>query len=119
LSNPIARCHIGFAASGSNSAQRLGSATFELSFLSGPNARGGRFVAAAKDGKAYASFHLMPIYAFPALRRLMQGKSCFNFTRIDEPLLVELAELMERGFARYRTLDLARLRAEASAKRRG
>jgi len=30
----------------------------------------------------------------------MQGKSCFNFTRVDEPLLAELATLTERSIAR-------------------
>lgn len=30
----------------------------------------------------------------------MQGKSCFNFTSVDEPLLVELEELTRRGYDR-------------------
>jgi hypothetical protein len=41
----------------------------------------------------YISFYLMPIYALsasqdaisPALRKRMQGKSCFNFVAVDEP----------------------------------
>ncbi len=52
------------------------------------------------------SFHLMPVYAFPGLlkgispelKRRMQGKSCFNFTAIDEKLLGELSELTDAGF---------------------
>lgn len=42
---------------------------------------------AVKVGKAYVSYHLMPIYMHPglqkavtpALQKHMQGKSCFNF----------------------------------------
>ena len=52
----------------------------------------------------------MPVYAWPdlldgappELRRRMQGKSCFNFTGVDESLLAELRTLTERGFERYR-----------------
>jgi hypothetical protein len=32
----------------------------------------------------------------------MQGKSCFNFTSVDQALLGELGELTERGFERMR-----------------
>lgn len=59
-------------------------------------------------GKAYVSYYLMPVYVepvlleniSPALRRRMQGKSCFNFTTVDEPLLAELEELTRRGYDR-------------------
>ena len=40
----------------------------------------------------------------PALRRRKQGKSCFNFTTVDEPLFAELAELLAAGFDRYLAL---------------
>ena len=30
----------------------------------------------------------------------MQGKSCFNFTRVDEDLLAELTSLTARGYER-------------------
>lgn len=33
----------------------------------------------------------------------MQGKSCFNFTRIDGPQMEELARLTQAGFTRYVT----------------
>jgi hypothetical protein len=50
----------------------------------------------------------MPVYAWPdlledaspELRKRMQGKSCFNFTTVDEALLAELAELTRRAFRR-------------------
>ena len=57
---------------------------------------------AVRVGKAYVSFHLMPLYMNPALvkmistalKKRMQGKTCFNFTRIPEPeLLRELEQL--------------------------
>ncbi|HSK47660.1 MAG TPA: hypothetical protein VLA05_06630 [Coriobacteriia bacterium] len=59
--------------------------------------------------KNYVSFYLMPVYAFPDLldrasgdlKKRMQGKSCFNFTKIDEPLFSELEDLAQRGYERY------------------
>ena len=67
------------------------------------------YVGGTRLGKRYVSYYLMGVYGdealaasiSPALRRRMQGKSCFNFTRIDEPLFAELAELTAadtRGF---------------------
>ena len=69
------------------------------------------FVAGVRPGKRYVSFYLMPVYAFPellsgtsaALRGRMQGKSCFNFSAVDEELMGELAGLTDRGLNRYRT----------------
>jgi hypothetical protein len=48
---------------------------------------------AVKIGKAYVSYHLMPLYMNeplaktipPQLRRHMQGKSCFNFKAPPAP----------------------------------
>lgn len=68
------------------------------------------FFAAVRKGKNYVSFHLMALYVFPemlksvspALLQRMQGKSCFNFTQIDEELFAELERLTAasaRGFA--------------------
>ncbi len=37
----------------------------------------------------------------PELRRRMQGKSCFNFTTVDEPLFAELACVVEAGLDGY------------------
>jgi hypothetical protein len=59
---------------------------------------------AVKLGKAYVSFHLMPLYMSPtlekeispALKKRMQGKSCFNFKAVpDEKLLMDLKNLTE------------------------
>jgi hypothetical protein len=57
-------------------------------------------------GKAYVSFHLMPLYMnaplsdtiSPELKQRMQGKTCFNFkTEPDKQLLAELQRLTEAG----------------------
>ena len=69
----------------------------------------GLFFGAVKIGKRYVSFHLMPVYVHPdlldemspELRRRMQGKSCFNFTRADDALFSELETLTAAGFARF------------------
>jgi hypothetical protein len=67
------------------------------------------FFAGVRTGKAYVSFYLMPAYASPELlksmsaelKRRMQGKSCFNFKRVDEKLFKELTRLTKAGFARF------------------
>ena len=69
------------------------------------------WLGAVRLGKNYVSYHLMPVYGFPellddispALKKRMQGKSCFNFKTIDESLFAELAALTERGVQRFRT----------------
>jgi hypothetical protein len=68
-----------------------------------------RFVGGVRRGKRYVSFHLIPMYAFPdlldpislALRRRMQGKSCFNFSAVDEALFKELGVVTTRAVDRY------------------
>ena len=67
------------------------------------------FFAGVRVGKRYVSYHLMPIYARPQLldgisadlRRRMQGKSCFNFTSVDERLMGELETLTRRSFEAF------------------
>jgi len=62
--------------------------------------------------KHYVSYHLMPVYGCrelvaglsPALKKRMQGKACFNFTAVDEPLFKELAALTDRGYKRFKAL---------------
>jgi hypothetical protein len=59
-------------------------------------------------GRRYVSYYLMPVYVepalledvSPALKRRMQGKSCFNFATVDEGLFAELGELTRRGYDR-------------------
>lgn len=64
---------------------------------------------AVRIGKAYVSYHLMPLYTEPGLaaavpdllRRRMQGKSCFNFKAADEAQLAALETLTSRCAAAY------------------
>ena len=63
-----------------------------------------------QQGKAYVSYHLIAVYAFPELlkdlspklRARMQGKACFNFTKHDPALFRELGRLTKRSFERFR-----------------
>jgi hypothetical protein len=72
------------------------------------------FVAAVQTKKNYVSYHLMPIYTLPdlmkdlspRLRKRMQGKSCFNFTTIDDAHVRELTRLTREGIKRFKTVKL-------------
>jgi hypothetical protein len=66
--------------------------------------------ASIRRGKAYVSFHLMPLYMSPALtntisaelKKRMQGKTCFNFKTIPAPELVaELKGLTRAGLEQW------------------
>ena len=69
------------------------------------------FFGSAQIKKNYVSFYLMPVYMFPdllkgispELKKHMQGKSCFNFKKIDPDLFKELAELTRKGVETFRT----------------
>jgi hypothetical protein len=85
------------------------------------------YVAGTRVGKRYVSFYLMPVYASPelasgispALAKRRQGKSCFNFTTIDEPLFAELEGLAVRGIPGFRA-EAESIDAErTSARRKG
>jgi hypothetical protein len=79
------------------------------------------YVAGTRLGKRYVSFYLMPIYASPelgkdlspALQQRRQGKSCFNFAKVDEALFAELSELTARAIPGYQA------QAERAAAERG
>lgn len=74
------------------------------------------FFGGVRMGKAYVSFHLMPLYCFPelsktmspALKKRMQGKSCLNFTTVDKELFRELKALTKLGAARFLSEDFIR-----------
>lgn len=67
-------------------------------------------VAGVEIGKAYVSYHLMAVYAFPKLmeghsaelKARQQGKSCFNFKKVDEALFKELEQLTVESFAAWK-----------------
>lgn len=60
--------------------------------------------------KSYVSFHLMPVYVKPELlatvsadlKARMQGKSCFNFSKVEPALIKELTALTKAGYASYK-----------------
>jgi hypothetical protein len=60
-------------------------------------------------GKSYVSFYLMPAYTCPellqtmspALKKRMQGKSCFNFKEIDLKIFAELKALTKAGAQKF------------------
>jgi len=68
------------------------------------------YFGSVRLGKAYVSFHLMPLYMnpaltktiSPALKKRMQGKTCFNFKAPPEPdTLSELRRLTEAGLKQW------------------
>jgi hypothetical protein len=67
------------------------------------------YFGGVRRGKSYVSFHLFPVYASsdlmkgvsPELRKRMQGKSCFNFKTVDQPLFRELSELTRAGAKKF------------------
>lgn len=69
------------------------------------------FFGAAQIKKNYVSFYLMPVYMFPELlkdtspelKKHMQGKSCFNFKKIEPELFKELAELTKLSVKQFRS----------------
>ena len=84
------------------------------------------YVGGTRVGKRYVSVYLMSFYAHPEvvesmspeLRRRKQGKSCFNFTTVDEPLVEELTRIAQDGFERYLGLasEFAKKRPPAKSR---
>jgi len=67
------------------------------------------FFASAQVKKNYVSFYLMPVYMYPdllkdispELKKHMQGKSCFNFKKVEPELFKELSDLTRKGFKHF------------------
>ena len=89
----------------------------ELFYLEAPNQGNFNkevFFGSVKINKNYVSYHLMPVYIFPdllnslspELKKRMQGKSCFNFSKLSQVDLDGLAEITRQGFERYRQAGL-------------
>ena len=86
-----------------------------LELASSPKLKKAIPVAWVQIGKGYVSYHFMPVYMFPQLRQRMtdklqarmQGKSCFNFKTVDEPLFKELETVTAEGFAMCRKAGFA------------
>ena len=72
-----------------------------------PEAR--RYFGGVNVRKNYVSYYLMGVYGDPRLveglspdlRKRMQGKSCFNFSKVDEGLFAELSALTDTAATRY------------------
>jgi hypothetical protein len=69
------------------------------------------YFGSVRLGKAYVSFHLVPLYMCPelsktispALKKRMQGKACFNFKALPGPdVFAELKQLTEAGLQQWR-----------------
>ena len=68
------------------------------------------FFASAVTRKNYVSFYLMPVYMYPDLlqdispdlKKRMQGKSCFNFKKVEPDLFTELATLTRKGAKKFK-----------------
>ena len=68
------------------------------------------FFGSAQVKKNYVSFYLMPVYMYPELlqgispelKKRMQGKSCFNFKKVEPELFRELTELTRKGAEKFR-----------------
>lgn len=68
------------------------------------------FFGSAQIKKNYVSFYLMPVYMYPELlndispelKKHMQGKSCFNFKKVEPALFEELARLAGEGAEKFR-----------------
>ena len=67
------------------------------------------FFGSAQVKKNYVSFYLMPVYMYPELlqdispdlKKRMQGKSCFNFKKVEPHLFSELAELTRQSVEKF------------------
>lgn len=68
------------------------------------------FFGSVRTGKAYVSFHLLPLYMCPELnngiseklQKRKQGKACFNFKNNPDPeLLDELKRLTGSGLSAW------------------
>jgi hypothetical protein len=67
------------------------------------------FFGAVQIQKNYVSFYLMPVYMYPdllknispELKKHMQGKSCFNFKKVEKSLFNELSQFTRQGFERF------------------
>ena len=76
------------------------------------------FFAAVRAGRAYVSYHLLPLYMnpklevtiSPELKRRKQGKACFNFKTVDPELIKELKQLTAAGLEGFKAFAAAAAR---------
>ena len=86
--------------------------TADSYYLDGPYSKKWRkelFFGSVQIKRNYVSFYLMPVYMYPdllkgispELEKHMQGKSCFNFKKVEPELFSELANLAKKGSERF------------------
>ena len=74
------------------------------------------FFGSAQIKKNYVSFYLMPVYMYPdllkdispELKKHMQGKSCFNFKKVEPELFQELEDLAKKSYERFQKEELSK-----------
>ena len=87
--------------------------TSDTYYLDGPYSKKWQkevFFGSAQIKKNYVSFYLMPIYMYPELvrdispelKKHMQGKSCFNFKKVEPALFQELEALTRKGAEKFK-----------------
>jgi hypothetical protein len=87
--------------------------TADTYYLDGPYSQKWKkelFFGSAQIKKNYISFYLMPVYMYPELlkevslelKKHMQGKSCFNFKKVEPELFDELAILTRKGAEKFK-----------------
>jgi hypothetical protein len=87
--------------------------TSDTYYLDGPYSEKWKkqlFFGSAQIKKNYVSCYLMPVYMYPdllkdispELEKHMQGKSCFNFKKVEPDLFKELAELTRKSFEKFK-----------------
>ena len=87
---------------------------YTLVTKSNSNRRQPMWFGSVRAGKAYVSYHLMPLYFNPAmnamvplaLKKRMQGKTCFNFKSVDKELFAELKTLTQAAVDDCRKREL-------------
>jgi hypothetical protein len=82
---------------------------YGLQTIGRPGSKAHAFFAGVRRADRRVALHLMPIYRHPelldgcspALRARLKGRTTFNFTTLDEPLLADLEALVGRSFEEY------------------
>jgi len=86
--------------------------TSDTYYLDGPYSEKWKkelFFGSAQIKKNYVSFYLMPVYMYPELlkdispelKKHMQGKSCFNFKKVESALFRELDDLTRKSVEKF------------------
>jgi hypothetical protein len=87
--------------------------TADTYYLDGPYSKKWKkelFFGSVQIKKNYVSFYLMPVYMYPELlndvsselKKHMQGKSCFNFKKVEPELFKELESLTHKGVEKFK-----------------